>query len=55
MRSRTSDTLREKLTTLSADEQSQIAVEIEQTVKEFFPANQMKFPAQFIIATGNKR
>lgn len=55
MRSRTSDTLREKLTKLSADEQSQIAVEIEQAVKEFFPANQMKFPAQFIIATGNKR
>jgi len=23
-------------------------------VKEFFPAGQMKFPAQFIIATGNK-
>ena len=54
MRSQTSDTLREKLTKLSADEQSQIAVEIEQAVKEFFPDNQMKFPAQFIIATGNK-
>jgi len=54
MRSQTSDTLREKLTTLSADEQAQIAVEIEQAVKEFFPAGQMKFPAQFIIATGNK-
>jgi len=46
--------LREKLTTLSADEQAQIAIEIEQAVQEFFPANQMKFPAQFIIATGNK-
>jgi hypothetical protein len=54
MRSRTSDTLREKLTKLSADEQSEIAVEIEHAVKEFFPANQMKFPAQLIIATGNK-
>lgn len=54
MRSQTSDTLREKLTTLSADEQAEIAIEIEQAVKEFFPANQMKFPAQFIVATGNK-
>jgi ubiquinone/menaquinone biosynthesis C-methylase UbiE len=54
MRSRTSDTLREKLTQLSADEQAQIAVEIEQAVQEFFPSNQMKFPAQFIIAVARK-
>ena len=54
LRSQTSDTLREKLKKLSADEQAQIAVEIEQAVQEFFPANQMKFPAQLIIATGNK-
>jgi hypothetical protein len=54
MRSQTSDTLREKLATLPADEQSQIADEIEQAVKEFFPSNQMKFPTQMLIATGNK-
>jgi ubiquinone/menaquinone biosynthesis C-methylase UbiE len=54
MRSQTSDTLREKLTKLSADEQAQIAVEVEQAVSEFFPDNEMKFPAQLIIATGNK-
>lgn len=54
MRSQTSDTLREKLNKLSADEQAQIAVEVEQAVQEFFPSNQMKFPAQLIIATGNK-
>ena len=54
IRSQTSDTLREKLAKLSADEQAQIAVEIEQAVKEFFPAEQMKFPAQLIIVTGNK-
>jgi len=54
IRSQTSDTLREKLAKLSADEQAQVAVEIEQAVKEFFPANQMKFPAQFVIATANK-
>lgn len=54
MRSQTSDTLREKLKKLSADEQSEIAVEVEQAVQEFFPANEMKFPARLIIATGNK-
>jgi ubiquinone/menaquinone biosynthesis C-methylase UbiE len=54
MRSKMSDTLRDKLNELSADEQAQIAVEVEQAVKDFFPANQMKFPAQLLIATGNK-
>ena len=54
MRSQMSDTLRDKLKELSADEQAQIANEVEQAVKEFFPANQMKFPAQLLIATGNK-
>lgn len=55
LRSKMSDTLRQKLTQLSEDEQSQIAREIEQEVQEFFPANQMKFPAQMIVATGKKR
>jgi ubiquinone/menaquinone biosynthesis C-methylase UbiE len=54
MRSKMSDTLREKLNRLSADEQAQIAIEVEQAVQEFFPDNQMKFPAHLIIATGNK-
>jgi len=54
MRSQTSDTLREKLEKLSADEQAQIAVEVEQGVQEFFPSDQMRFPAQLIIATGRK-
>ena len=54
MRSQTSDTLREKLAKLSADEQAQITSEIEQAVKEFFPANQMRFPTQMIVVTGKK-
>jgi ubiquinone/menaquinone biosynthesis C-methylase UbiE len=54
MRSQTSDTLREKLAKLPADEQAQITGEIEQAVKEFFPANQMRFPAQMIVVTGRK-
>jgi ubiquinone/menaquinone biosynthesis C-methylase UbiE len=54
MRSRTSDTLREKLAKLSAEEQAQIADEVHQEVKEFFPHNQMNFPTQMILATATK-
>lgn len=54
MRSQTSDTLREKLAKLPDDEQTQIAGEIEQAVREFFPANQMRFPTQMIIVSGRK-
>jgi ubiquinone/menaquinone biosynthesis C-methylase UbiE len=54
LRSQTSDTLREKLAKLPAIEQAQIAREVEQAVKDFFPHNQMKFPTQMIIATGKK-
>jgi SAM-dependent methyltransferase len=54
MRSQTSDTLRDKLNQLSADERRQVAGEIEQAVEKFFPENQMKFPAQMIIVTGKK-
>ena len=55
MRSQTSDTLREKLAKLSATEQSQIATEVQQAVKPFFPDDRMKFPTQMLIATGSKR
>jgi len=55
MRSKTSDTLREKLAKLPAAEQSQIAEEVQQAVKDFFPDNRMKFPTQMLIATGRKR
>jgi len=54
MRAQTSDTLREKLAKLPASEQTQIATEVQHAVAEFFPANQMKFPAQMLIATGKK-
>lgn len=55
MRSQTSDTLRSKLEQLSADEQAQIGREIKQAIAEFFPNNQMKFPALMILVTGHKR
>jgi ubiquinone/menaquinone biosynthesis C-methylase UbiE len=54
MRSQTSDTLREKLANLSHAEQAQIAAEVEQEVKEFFPHDQMNFPTQMILVTGTK-
>ena len=54
MRSQTSDTLREKLAKLSNTEQAQIASEVEQEVKAFFPHDKMDFPAQMILVTGNK-
>ena len=54
MRSQTSDTLREKLASLPVAQQAQIAGEVEQAVKEFFPRNQMKFPAKMLLATGKK-
>ena len=55
MRSQTSATLREKLVNLPEEEQNQIAAEVQQLVREFFPNNKMKFPAQMIIVTGRKR
>ncbi len=54
MRAQTSDTLREKLAKLSTREQAQIAAEVEQEVKDFFPHNKMNFPAQMILVTGTK-
>ena len=54
MRSETSDTLREKLARLPAAEQAQIGTEVQQAVKEYFPENQMKFPAKMLLASGRK-
>lgn len=54
MRSETSGTLREKLNMLSDEEKEQAAQEVQETAREFFPNNEMSFPAQMIIVTGNK-
>ena len=54
MRSETSESLREKLLKLSNETRPQIAREIQQAVREFFPNYQMRFPAQMIIVTGTK-
>ena len=54
MRSGTSETLRTKLAKLSEKEKSQIATEVQQAVKEYFPNDRMRFPAQMLIITGKK-
>ena len=55
LRSQTSDTLREKLAKMPDAEQTQIAEEVQQAVKPYFPDDQMKFPAKMLIATGRRR
>jgi SAM-dependent methyltransferase len=54
MRSETSDTLREKLANLTTEQVVRVEQEVEKAVREFFPNNQMNFPAQMIIVTGKK-
>ncbi|MFZ0061742.1 MAG: class I SAM-dependent methyltransferase [Pyrinomonadaceae bacterium] len=54
MRSETSGTLREKLTTLSASEGGLVAQEVQEAVREFFPNERMNFPARMIIVSGKK-
>ena len=54
LRSQTSDTLRTKLKQLPADEQEQIGHEVKRGVAEYFPADQMKFPARMILVTIKK-
>lgn len=54
MRSETSGTLRRKLATLSRQQADLIAQEVQEAVREFFPNDQMRFPAQMIIVTGTR-
>jgi len=54
MRSEISETLREKLKTLSSENQRRLATEVQEAVREFFPDGQMRFPAQMIIVSGAK-
>jgi ubiquinone/menaquinone biosynthesis C-methylase UbiE len=54
MRSEISESLREKLKAVSDEEKRQIADEVREAVRPFFPDGHMKFPAQMIVVTGNK-
>jgi ubiquinone/menaquinone biosynthesis C-methylase UbiE len=46
MRSEISESLREKLKTLSSEDRARLADEVQEAVREFFPDGQMRFPAQ---------
>jgi len=52
MRSETSGTLREKLATMHATDREVVARKVQEAAREFFPNNQMHFPAQMIIVSG---
>src|SRR5216684_5683263 len=54
LRSETSDTLREKVAKLSADQAVHVYQEVREAVREFFPNDKMNFPAQMIIVTARK-
>jgi len=54
LRSETSDTLRQKLAMLSAKEVRRIKQEVEDAARRYFSNDQMSFPAQAIIVSGNK-
>jgi len=54
MRAGTSGTLREKLATLSAEDSQRAALEVQEAAREFFPNDQMSFPAQMFVVSGRK-
>jgi ubiquinone/menaquinone biosynthesis C-methylase UbiE len=54
MRSGTSGTLREKLEATSPELRARVENDMKAAVAEFFPNEQMNFPAQMIIVTGRK-
>jgi SAM-dependent methyltransferase len=55
MRSEISDTLRSKLASLSDEQRAQVAKEVQHAAAPFFPNNQMKFPSETLIVTGQKK
>lgn len=54
MRAEMSDTLREKVARLSAEQLLRVAQEVQEAARPFFPDNKMNFPAQAVIVTGRK-
>lgn len=54
MRSTMSGTLRDKLATLPPEKAKQVALEVQESVREYFPNNQMNFPAHMLIVSGRK-
>ena len=54
MRAATSGTLREKIAKLSPDKAHQLGIEVQNAAREYFPNNQMNFPAQMLVISGRK-
>ena len=54
LRSATSGTLRKKLASFPDAYVRQVAEDVKQDVRGFFPNGQMSFPAQMIILSGQK-
>ena len=54
MRSETSESLRSKLATLYESEKMEVGREVLESVRPFFPNDQMNFPTQMLIVTGRK-
>ncbi len=54
LRSETSATLREKLTTLSTEDRLRVKHEVKEAARSFFRNELMSFPAQMMIVTGRK-
>ena len=52
LRSETSGTLREKLSSLSSEQVRKVMLEVEEAGREFFPKGEMSFPAQMLIVSG---
>jgi ubiquinone/menaquinone biosynthesis C-methylase UbiE len=54
LRWETSDTLRAKLAKLSAEQILRLTGEVCKAAQDYFPNNQMSFPAQMLVVTGRK-
>lgn len=54
MRSETSEIVREKLKRLTKEQSLEVAQEVQDQVRQFFPNNVMSFPAEMIIVSGRK-
>jgi hypothetical protein len=49
-----SGTLRDKLKAASVETRQKVKEEVLREIRDYFPENQMKFPAQMLIVTGTK-
>ena len=54
VRSEMSETLREKLARLTSEQLIEVAQQVKEAVRQFFPENRMRFPAEVILVTGKK-